>query len=206
MTSINQATALHEFVQGARSLFASEPDPEKRWEALRPIFARLLADPAVVAASKKWPDCRFVDNRVDNLLFYEDPDYKFVINALVTSAGGFKNVTTTIHDHGDIYTLFGLLDGTQRIERYERVDDRSKPGHAEIRKTFDSKCGPGEMDFVRPFEIHSDDTMGERSVAIIIRSERSDEIPVGRYQPEKNSCWEAPGPRQIKVSFYSEGP
>ena len=62
-----------------------------------------------------------------------------------------------MHDHGHIYTLYGLLDGHQKIQRYERTDDRSKSDYAEIRQTSDTFCGPGEIDLVRPYEIHSEE-------------------------------------------------
>jgi hypothetical protein len=201
MTTVKTETALDRFVNETRARFAREPDPEKRWTTLGPALAKLLEDPAVVAASKVWPECRVVDNRVDNLLFYEDPDYKFVINGLVlndTGGGG----ATRIHDHAHVYTLYGLLDGQQRIERYERLDDRSKADYAEIRKTSDSLCGAGEIDLVRPFEIHAEDTLGKRSVAVIVRSELSGGFMQGRYNVETHHYWEGFGPRQTRLPFY----
>ena len=74
--------ALARFVRKTRDLFAKEPDLDKRWNALRPILAELLADPEVVEASKHWPDCVPAGGRAENLLFYEDPDYGFAINGL----------------------------------------------------------------------------------------------------------------------------
>ena len=46
---------MERFVRKTRALFAHEPDLDKRWNALRPILAELLADPDVIAASKRWP-------------------------------------------------------------------------------------------------------------------------------------------------------
>ena len=45
-------TALERFISRARELFAKEPDLDKRWTALSPILAELLADPDVLEASK----------------------------------------------------------------------------------------------------------------------------------------------------------
>jgi hypothetical protein len=202
MTSTKTQTALDRFVSRTRELFARENDLEKRWTALSPILADLLADGDVVAAAKNWPECKFIDKRVQNLIFYEDPDYKFVINGLVVDNVGYRNIATRIHDHGPIYTLYGLLDGRQRIERYERLDDGSKPDYAEIRTTVDSECGPGEIDLVRPFEIHAEDQLGERSVAIIIRSERSGEFLQGRYFPDRNGYEQSLGPVEVPIPFY----
>jgi hypothetical protein len=203
MTTIKTETALDRFVNKTRHLFGRETDPEKRWTAMGPVLAELLSDPTVIEASKKWPDCHVVDNRAENLLFYEDPDYKFVVNGLVVNETGYDpKITSRVHDHAHIYTLYGLLDGHQRIERYERLDDRSQPDRAEIRQTVNSECGPGEIDLVRPYEIHSEDTLGERAVALIIRSEKSGSFLQGRYLPEKNGYWEGYGPRQTPMSMF----
>ena len=37
--------AMERFIRKTRALFAKEPDLDKRWNALRPILAELLADP-----------------------------------------------------------------------------------------------------------------------------------------------------------------
>src|SRR5438552_7846890 len=128
--------ALDRFIAKTRDLFAEEHDLERRWTELTPILAELLADPEVAAASKEWPDCVPMDGRAENLLFYEDPDYGFAINGL-TKGDARQGTRPRIHDHAHIYTLYGVLDGHERIERYERLDDRSRPDYAEIRKAAD---------------------------------------------------------------------
>jgi hypothetical protein len=194
-------TALDRFIAGTRALFAAERDSERRWTQLGAVLAPLLADADVIAASKSWPACHVIDNRVDNLLFYEDPDFGFVINGLVFAEGD-NGAGARVHDHGHVYTLYGLLDGRQQIQRYERLDDGSRAEFAEIRKTSDSLCGPGEIDLVRPFEVHSEDTHGERAVAVIVRSELTGGFMQGRYQPESNRYWQGLGPRQTRLPFY----
>jgi predicted metal-dependent enzyme (double-stranded beta helix superfamily) len=190
-----QQNALERFITKTRDLFAEEPDVEKRWTELTPILAELLADPEVIAASKNWPDCVPLDGRAENLLFYEDPDYGFAINGL-TKGDARQGRPARIHDHAHIYTLYGVLDGHERIERYERLDDRSKPGYAEIRKVRDDYVNPGDIDLVRPYEVHTEVTVGERTVAVIIRSEKAGGFNQGRYVPEKNEYYESLGPRQ----------
>jgi hypothetical protein len=135
------------------------------------------------------------DGRAENLLFYEDPDYGFAINGLV-KGDARHGQPARIHDHAHIYTLYGVLDGRERIVRYDRLDDRSKPGYAEIRQASDMLVGPGEIDLVRPYEVHTEITVGERTVAIIIRSQKGGNFNQGRYLPEKNGFYESLGPRQ----------
>ena len=192
-------SALDRFVVKARELFASEPDLDKRWAGLTPILAEMLADPAVMAASKDWPDCVPADGRAENLLFYVDEEYGFAVNGLT------KNLNRTgrarIHDHAHIYTLYGVLDGHESVERYERLDDRSKPDYAEIKLASSVVVGPGEIDLVGPYEVHSENTIGERTVAVIIRSQMGGTFNQGRYDPETNVYYESLGPRQTRVEM-----
>ena len=56
-SEIASENAMERFIRKTRKLFAQESDLDKRWNALRPILAELLADREVIAASKRWPDC-----------------------------------------------------------------------------------------------------------------------------------------------------
>jgi hypothetical protein len=195
--------ALERFVEQTRALFAREPDLEQRWTALTPILAELLDDPLVREASRSWPECLQRDGRAENLLFYEDPDYGFAINGL-TKGDARQGQSTRIHDHAHLYTLYGVLDGHERIERYERVDDHSRAGYAEIRKSADVFVGPGEIDLVRPYEIHRELTVGERTVAVIIRSQRGGDFNQGRYNPETCEYFESLGPHQTPAEMLPQ--
>ena len=194
-TQVHTENAKDRFIRKTRELFAKETDLDKRWNALRPILAELLADPESIAASKNWPDCVPANGRAENLLFYEDPDFGFAINGL-TKGKARQGTTARIHDHAHIYTLYGVLDGHERIVRYDRLDDRSKPGYAEIKESANILCGPGEIDLVKPYEVHTELTVGERTVAVIIRSQKGGDFNQGRYIPEKNEYYESLGPRQ----------
>ncbi len=194
--------AMERFVAKTRDLFAEEPDLDKRWELLRPILAELLADPEVIEASKHWPDCVARDGRAENLLFYEDPDYGFVINGLTKGGNRQAGERTRIHDHGHIYTLYGVIDGRERVERYERVDDGSRPDYREIRRTEDVLVGPGDIDLVKPYEVHAEVTVGERTVAVIIRSQKAGEHLQGRYNLETGAYFESVGPVQTPAEMF----
>jgi predicted metal-dependent enzyme (double-stranded beta helix superfamily) len=187
--------AMERFVRKTRALFAAESDLDRRWNSLRPILAELLADMEVVEAAKNWPDCVPANGRAENLLFYEDPDYGFAINGL-TKGEARHGQPARIHDHAHIYTLYGVLDGRERVVRYDRLDDRSRPDYAEIRESSNVLVSPGEIDLVKPYEIHTEITVGERTVAVIIRSQKGGDFNQGRYIPEKNGYYESLGPRQ----------
>jgi len=185
-------SAIGQFIASMRTLFAEEQDVEKRWERLAPLLRELLADPEIMARSKKWPKCAQAE-RAENLLFYEDPDFGFVINGLVKA----PNTRTSIHDHAHNWTLYGVLDGSENIKRYERLDDGSKPDYAELRNTENFRVGPGDIDLVRPWQIHAEESGDERTVAIILRAEKSGGFLQGRYDPVNKKYWQGYGPTQI---------
>ena len=161
-------SAVQKFIDSTRDLFAAETDPAKRWAKMPPLLQELLADPAIKEQSKSWPDCSQGSERAENLLFYEDPDYKFVINGLIKA----PQTRTQIHDHAHNWTLYGVLDGTETIERYERADDRSKPDYADIRKTVNVQIGAPVKLICSAHEIHAEESGQERTVAIIVRAEK----------------------------------
>jgi predicted metal-dependent enzyme (double-stranded beta helix superfamily) len=185
-------SAVEKFIAATRELFTAESDPKRRWESMPPLLQELLADPAVREQSKHWPTCSQT-GRAQNLLFYEDPDHKFVMNGLIKA----PKSRTQIHDHAHNWTLYGVLDGTETIERYERVDDGSRPDYAELRKTVDVEVSAGEIDLVPPFEIHAEESGEQRTVAIIIRAEKAGGFLQGRYDPATNKYWQGYGPEQI---------
>ncbi|HYY25735.1 MAG TPA: hypothetical protein VE689_09610 [Candidatus Udaeobacter sp.] len=185
-------SAIERFIASARQLFAEETDPARRWQKMAPLLQELLADSSVQEQSKSWPTCTQRD-RAENLLFYEDPEYKFVINGLIKA----PRSRTQIHDHAHNWTLYGVLDGHETVERFERLDDGSKPDYADVRQTSAVEVGPGKVDLVPPYQIHAEESGKERTVAIIVRAEKAGGFLQGRYEPATKKYWQGYGPRQI---------
>jgi predicted metal-dependent enzyme (double-stranded beta helix superfamily) len=184
---------LERFIGELRAIWAAEPDIETRMRHTKRVLEGVLADRQLLAHSKSWPD-----TVGQNLLFYEDADFAFAINATVRPVGS----RGTVHDHAHAWTLYGLLDGSEQLERYERIDDGSRPGHAALRLVSDATLLPGMIDFVAPYEIHRERGGDGRSVAIIIRSERL----VGRvlqrgFDPAAQTVREMSGPSQVPYAL-----
>ena len=185
------------FIADVRAAWASESDTGRRMEKTKPLLQRLVSDPGLRAASRDWPSTE----GHKNLLLYTDPDYGFVVNAVVRTPGRKGSV----HDHAQAWVLYGLLDGTESLERFDRLDDGSRPGYAEVKRTSVTTGGPGNVDLVPPFAIHAEQGGPGRSVAVILRSERL----VGRvlqhgYDPMTNQVIERHGPTQVPFELQEE--
>src|SRR5499427_939114 len=182
---------LESFIADLRAIWAAESEDQRRMERAKPLLERLVKDEGLKAHSTAWPSTE----GYKNLLLYVDPDYHFVINAVVRVPGR----TGSVHDHADAWVLYGVLDGSERLERYERIDDGSRPGYAEVRLASVTTGTQGTVDLVPPHAIHAEQGGPTRSVAIIVRSQRLGQGTVLQrtYDRKANSVIEQYGPTQI---------
>ena len=58
------------------------------------------------------------------------------------------------------------------------------------------------MDLVGPWQIHTEINSSERSVAVIIRSERQGEFLQGRYEPVTHKYFQGYGPRYTPYNLF----
>ena len=190
MTNSKRLPAFEKFIQDLRAAWAELPEMEARMKKGQKLLEDLIKDPPLREASKTWPS---TEGR-KNLLFYEDPDYGFAINGVVRLPGR----KGSIHDHAHSWTAYGLLDGTESLERYRRVDDHSKDGYAQLELESVTEGKPGKVDLVPPFDAHAEQGGPTRSVAIILRLERvSGKVLQGSYSTENNSVRGIDGPTNI---------
>jgi predicted metal-dependent enzyme (double-stranded beta helix superfamily) len=178
------------FIEQLRAIWAAKGDVKSRMEAARPVLEQLVKDEGLKAISATWPSTE----GGKNLLLYVDPEHGFAVNAVVRVPGRRGRP----HDHGEAWVLYGVLDGTESLERYDRLDDGSKPGHAEIKLTSVTSGSQGKVDLVPPHDIHAEQGGDARSVAIIIRSQKlgGSNIQHG-YNLAEKTVEERYGPRQI---------
>jgi predicted metal-dependent enzyme (double-stranded beta helix superfamily) len=179
------------FIADLRAIWAAQGDDQRRMEAAKPLLERLVLDPALKAHSASWPS---TEGR-KNLLLYVDPDHHFVINGVVRMPGR----TGGVHDHADAWVLYGVLDGSESLERFDRVDDGSRSGYAEVKLASVTTGTQGKVDLVPPHAIHAEQGGPTRSVAIIVRSQRLGEgtILQRTYDRKANTVIEQYGPTQI---------
>ncbi|MEE2655843.1 MAG: hypothetical protein VX434_08785 [Pseudomonadota bacterium] len=169
--------AVEAFIGKMRRVFEDNiPEPEN-WEMCRDFLKELIADPQVKEHAKNWPVTGYnpETDRVQNLLFYEDPDFGFVINALIKNPGG----SAMVHDHGSAWTIYGVLSGQERIVHFDA--EESPDGRFHTEESHSEFCGPGDVDIVQPWLIHSEYAGEDKSIAVIVRSKKSGTFKQYRY-------------------------
>jgi predicted metal-dependent enzyme (double-stranded beta helix superfamily) len=186
-----------DFVAQLRAIWQAEGDNQRRMEKARPLLQRLVKDQGLKAHSAHWPSTE----GFKNLLLYVDPQHHFAINAVVRTPGRVGGV----HDHADAWVLYGVLDGSESLERYERIDDGSRPGYAELRLASVTTGTQGKVDLVPPHAIHAEQGGPGRSVAIIVRSQRLGEGTVLQraYDPKAKTVIERFGPTQVPYALVA---
>jgi predicted metal-dependent enzyme (double-stranded beta helix superfamily) len=190
MSTAKQHPAFDKFIRDLRAAWAELPDMEARMKKGQKLLEELVKDESLRQASKSWPS---TEGR-KNLLLHEDPDYGFAINGVVRMPGR----KGSIHDHAHAWTAYGILDGTESLERFRRVDDGSKEGYAKLELESVTEGAPGKVDLVPPFDIHAEQGGPTRSVAVILRSERvAGKVLQGSYNRESNCVRRIDGPTNI---------
>ena len=190
MMSTNRLPVFDKFIQDLRAVWTELSDMEARMQRGRSLLEELVKDENLRQASKSWPS---TEGR-KNLLFYEDPDFGFAINGVVRAPGR----KGSIHDHAHAWTAYGVLDGTESLERFRRVDDGSQEGYAKLQLESVSEGKAGKVDLVPPYDIHAEQGGPTRSVAVILRSERvAGKVLQGSYDLQRNTVRRIDGPTNI---------
>ena len=181
--------AFEKFIEDLRAAWKELPDTEARMKRGQKLLEELVKDESLRQASKSWPS---TEGR-KNLLFHEDEECGFAINGVVRNPGR----KGSIHDHAHAWTAYGVLDGTESLERFRRVDDRSKGlRQAGIGKRH--RRQRWKVDLVPPFDIHAEQGGPTRSVAVILRSERvAGKVLQGSYSMEGDLYRQIEGPTNI---------
>lgn len=192
--------AVERFISQVRELCENEPDEQARWSAAADALKALLADEGLHEHAKSWPISPAklgLEGKHANLLFYEDPDYGFVINGLIKRPAA----KTTVHDHGKSWTLYGVLDGAETVARFERTDGGAPgelPEQAPVEQTDTNEVTTGHVDCIGPWEIHAEyNRDDERTVAVIVRSQKSGTFVQNIFYDLGKSVEQYNGPEQI---------
>lgn len=141
------AYTLDEFVDDLRRITAKSSDERKIISEVRPLVKRL-------ALAKTWLEPKHYEcdeeQGFGTHLLHEEPDHSLAVFAVAWLPGR----GAPPHDHGTWAVVAGV-DGPEENTFWDRVDDGSRDGYAEIRKRAAKEFSEGEVVAMPAGHIHS---------------------------------------------------
>lgn len=167
--------AFKTFIDQLRSHFAKNLPETMHWEGVRRILRTLCADEKMREKSRQWEAKRGIE-----LQLHLDAEFGFFVGGLIREPHHRAN----IHDHAHTWTVYGVLEGTERTHVYQRLDGDNYPDRAPLKLLTQREAPPGHVDIVPPWVPHSEWSMSERSVAITVRSQQPGGYAQNRFNLE----------------------
>ena len=138
---------INQFVSDALAIMRAETNEQALLEQIQPLAIRAATDPALIV-----PDMYVADEALgfgSTLLHAEEDNSLFVVVDSWLPGRGVRP-----HDHGTWAVVVGMT-GPEHNVFWQRVDDGTQAGHAQLEKTGEVTVGIGEAVAMRSGEIHS---------------------------------------------------
>jgi len=143
---------LEEFIEEVRSALSKHLSAGDTLRSVTPGFKKLLDNRSFLQEK-----LNELDTVRDEVLLYKDPDHRFSILARGVSREVKRQGQShagTPHDHGSLWALYGLYEGTARFQRY-RVDPTNKNGpFPGLQLISDEPAKAGDFDAIEPGNMH----------------------------------------------------
>jgi len=138
---------LKQYVQDLRAITAQEADPVRITERVAPLAQKFARSPG-------WfrPEYRECDEEqgFGVHLLHEEPNHDLAVFLL----SWLPNRGTTPHNHKTWAVVVGM-EGQEQEVNYDRLDDGSKPGFADLRRSGAQVMTTGDVARCYPEHIHS---------------------------------------------------
>ncbi len=143
----NDAYTVKAYVEDMRAIAASEPDPMKVAEQVKPLAKRLAAAPGWLTDEHR----RVNEEQGFGVhLLHEEPNHDLAVFVLTW----LPDRGTLPHNHKTWAVVAGIEGEEHEIE-WSRVDDGAKPGYAKLVKSGEVTLKAGETSVCKPDDIHS---------------------------------------------------
>lgn len=187
MSASEEAYSVGDLVRDLRGIVAATSDEREIVKRVMPLARRIGGGPDL--RRKEFYDCDPEQGFAINIL-HEEPDHSLLVEAIVWLPGrGVKP-----HNHRTWGVVVGL-DGLETNVNWQRRDDGSRPGYADLVARHEIAVGPGDVVAFLPDDIHSVRNDGAtptlslhiygKSLAHIDRSEFDPDAKVERPCPKR---------------------
>ena len=139
--------SVHNLAADVEAIVARETVHARLVPQIKPLLARFLATGNLPEQYCQPVVGRVVTDHQDFTLYrlHRGTNDRFNIMAAIWPPGGGSGV----HDHGGNWVVEGVYRNKLHTIRYQRQDDGSAPGHAELRETMTLDLFPGDVSHVQ---------------------------------------------------------
>ena len=138
---------LARYVEDLRRICREETDDKRIVQRVAPLAQKLAASPGLV--EDRHYECDEEQGFAFHLL-HEEEDHS---NAVFMIAW-LPDRGTPAHNHKTWGVVVGV-EGEERETWWRRVDDGSRPGHAELQRQTQNTIKPGQVSCILPEDIHT---------------------------------------------------
>jgi hypothetical protein len=143
---------LQDFVDEVRHVVSRRLRVPETLQTLTPSFRRLLTNRTFLR--EKLATLESVD---DEVCLYHDPDYHFVVLARGASsrpAHKGQSHAAMPHDHGPLWALYGLYEGSARLQRYVPDSTQDRGPFPGLRLVSEVGSTAGAIDAIALHSMH----------------------------------------------------
>lgn len=149
---MSERCGFQDFVEEIRGVMRRKSSPRDALDALTPGFRRLLANSTFLDE-----EIRKLGTTADEVCLHHDRDFDFVVLARGVSRGSVRqgaSHASVPHDHGPLWALYGLYEGTARLQRYTPDATQSAGPFPGLRLLSDLPSTAGDIDAIEPHSMH----------------------------------------------------
>jgi len=139
--------SLDQYIRDLRAITAKETDPARITELVAPLAKKFAQAPGWMRPEYRECDA---EQGFGVHLLYEEPNHDLAVFLL----SWLPNRGTTPHNHKTWAVVVGM-EGQEREVNYERLDDGSTPGYADLKRGGQQVMGAGDIACCYPEHIHS---------------------------------------------------
>lgn len=171
---------LQQFVPDLRRATAGNPPVSAILQQVKPLARRFAASADLRSRCNRHCD---EQQGFGFQLLHEEPDHALAVAVLSWLPGR----GTPPHDHGTWGIVVGV-EGDEVNTFWQRVDDGTHPGHAELRPLSEKTFSPGDAIAITPEIIHSVRNAGDRiSVSLHVYGRNINFTGRSQFDPERRT-------------------
>ena len=185
-TAITESKAQSEytpadFVQDATTLLADLGQTDEGFEAVGTLLQRLAAQPGIIS-EEHLQSLHGSGSTATILTEGSDGSCALMLARFPAEA------PTPVHNHNS-WGIACVVQGRDRYERWERLDDGSDPDHADLRLAEEFELGPGDFVYFHkpPHDIHSQQGIDEAAWELVFFGKNPNTKPRAYFDPERHS-------------------